>query len=248
MIVWLASFPRSGNTLLRIILNSVFGLPTSTIYSGPKEGVNPVYDEMNRLIGGVEPSGSLAELQASHQVHFVKTHEIASPDDRNPAVYVLRDGRDALVSYVHFSRAYEPADSRLSFDQSLELLIRSQDHFGGWSRHVTAWSERTAPTSIVRYQELLDRPVETVIDAFKKIEVVLPNASGGMPDFEELKRAIPEFFRKGQSGAWKTEMTAELQELFWSLHGEVMERLDYARSVQPGKSVTDRGAERHVGP
>lgn len=90
-----------------------------------------------------------------------------------------------------------------------------------------AWSARTAPTSIVRYQDLLDRPVETVLAAFKKIEVVLPDASGGMPDFEELKRAIPAFFRKGQSGAWKTEMTAELQELFWSIHGETMRRFGY---------------------
>lgn len=228
MIVWLASFPRSGNTFLRIVLNSVFGLSTSTIYSGPKAGVNPIYDEMNRLIGDVEPSGSLAELQASPQVHFVKTHELASPDDGNPAVYVLRDGRDALVSYAHFARAFESAHhSKLAFDQSLELLIRSEEHFGGWSRHVMAWSARTASTAIVRYEDLLDHPVQTVLAAFKKIEVVLPSASGGMPDFEELKRAIPGFFRKGQSGAWKTEMTAEMQELFWSIHGETMRRFGY---------------------
>ena len=29
-----------------------------------------------------------------------------------------------------------------------------------------------------------------------------------------LERAVPEFFRMGQSRAWETEMTAELQELF----------------------------------
>ncbi|MGH9425708.1 MAG: hypothetical protein ACRD2L_05300 [Terriglobia bacterium] len=55
MIVWLASFPRSGNTLVRIILNSVFGLSTSTVYSGLKQGVDSVYDQMNQLIGDVDP-------------------------------------------------------------------------------------------------------------------------------------------------------------------------------------------------
>jgi hypothetical protein len=30
MLIWLASYPRSGNTFLRIILNDVFGIKTSS--------------------------------------------------------------------------------------------------------------------------------------------------------------------------------------------------------------------------
>ena len=231
MIVWLASFPRSGNTLLRIILNSVFGVSTSTIYPGPKPGVNQVYDQMNQLIGDVDAVGPLAELQASPQLHFVKTHEIASSDDGNPAVYVLRDGRDALVSYAHFLRTHESDRySQFSFLENLQMLIESRDQFGGWSRHVLAWSARAAPTVIVRYEDLLIAPVNTVLDSFKKLGVLLPAVSGTVPDFEVLKARIPDFFRRGQAGAWKEEMTPELQELFWSLHREAMERFDYARS------------------
>ncbi len=32
MIVWLASYPRSGNTFFRIILNSIFGIKTYSVY------------------------------------------------------------------------------------------------------------------------------------------------------------------------------------------------------------------------
>src|ERR1700754_5135896 len=32
MIVWLASFPRSGNTFLRIVLHRLYGVRTSTVY------------------------------------------------------------------------------------------------------------------------------------------------------------------------------------------------------------------------
>jgi hypothetical protein len=32
MIIWLASYPRSGNTLLRLLCWKVFGIDSSTIY------------------------------------------------------------------------------------------------------------------------------------------------------------------------------------------------------------------------
>jgi hypothetical protein len=32
VIVWVASFPRSGNTLLRIVLHRLYGIGTSTVY------------------------------------------------------------------------------------------------------------------------------------------------------------------------------------------------------------------------
>lgn len=230
MIVWLASFPRSGNTFLRIILNSVFGLSTSTLYPHLAVGINEAHDQMNELIGDVEPAGTLAQLETDAEIHFLKTHELVPAGDQSPAVYVVRDGRDALVSYAHFVRTYEPDQySELSFHQSLEMLIRSWDQFGGWSRHVMAWSDRTAPTAIVRYEDLLIAPVESVVASFGKLGVPLPTASGAVPDFHDLRAQIPAFFRRGQTGAWKTEMTKGLQELFWSIHGMAMERFGYGR-------------------
>ena len=32
MIVWVGSFPRSGNTFLRIVLNRVYSVRTSVVY------------------------------------------------------------------------------------------------------------------------------------------------------------------------------------------------------------------------
>ena len=32
MIVWLASYPRSGNTFLRLVLHRLFGVPTYSVY------------------------------------------------------------------------------------------------------------------------------------------------------------------------------------------------------------------------
>ena len=32
VIVWLASYPRSGNTFLRIVLHRLYGVPTYSVY------------------------------------------------------------------------------------------------------------------------------------------------------------------------------------------------------------------------
>ena len=41
-------------------------------------------------------------IDADPEVHFLKTHELASDDDGYPSIYVVRDGRDAVVSFAHY--------------------------------------------------------------------------------------------------------------------------------------------------
>jgi len=49
MIVWLASYPRSGNTALRVLLNRVFGLETLSLYDDRTDiGAS---EERARLVG-----------------------------------------------------------------------------------------------------------------------------------------------------------------------------------------------------
>src|SRR5262245_65944728 len=64
----------------------------------------------------------------------------------------------------------------------------------------TSWrgSVRAAPTVIVRYEGLLIAPVNTVLDSFKKLGVLLPAVSGAVPDFEVLRARISDFLRLGQ--------------------------------------------------
>jgi hypothetical protein len=58
MIVWLASFPRSGNTFLRIVLHRLYGVRTSTVYD-----VDGVAERLGKdLIGFTDRSGSLSDM------------------------------------------------------------------------------------------------------------------------------------------------------------------------------------------
>lgn len=78
-------------------------------------------------------------------------------------------------------------------------------------------------------EDLISSPIGSVELAIRKINIPLPVCSGILPDFESLKAAIPSFFRKGETGNWKSEMPANLEETFWSIHGPTMSLMGYTR-------------------
>jgi hypothetical protein len=233
MLIWVASFPRSGNALLRLILKSVHGIASYTPYRN--EGFSQPWD------GPLPPPATALSAARIEDLVFMKTHELRAADDPSPAVYLVRDGRDAYVSYAHFAMQSDPGGyPSLSYADVLRMLIRSRDHFGGWSGHVEAWTRRRAPTAIVPFEDLVADPAGAAARACARLGLTLPAPSGRAPSFEELRAWDPRSFRKGQVGSWKEEMPAELEQLFWTLHGATMTRLGYRR--EGFVRMDDRGA------
>ncbi len=115
--IWLASYPRSGNTFFRIVLHEVYGIPSSTFH---REDAYPVDDDY-----------------ASYPV--VKTHllphEIVPQNPDIPAVYLVRDGRDAVVSMAHHRTDLVAAGSDYAENLTATILAADGSHFGGWSEH-----------------------------------------------------------------------------------------------------------------
>ncbi len=255
MIVWLASYPRSGNTFFRILLHRLYGFPNYSIYNRdltPKELESlPTAD----MVGETLWPGSWEMMAESREVFFVKTHEMP-PDQVHPAIYIVRDGRDALVSYAHFIISQDSAGRNHSsspvksmgqseaaphlgvhdetrrdrFVQILGDLIRYNASFGGWGPNGLAWSKRECPTVIVKFEDLILRPLEIVGKTLCILEVEpLGEMVAQVPTFEVLHRELPSFFRSGQTGAWRTEMPIDIENLFWQGNEPVMRLFGYAR-------------------
>ena len=186
---------------------------------------------------GVAPSVTpLKEMAASPETYFVKTHDLPSSDDF-PALYLVRDGRDALVSYAHFILSFEnkePALDHSNFDQVLRELIVHKASFGGWGPHVFAWAEhRRAVTQVVKFEELIEDPVRSLTEALDAIGFrARGHNAESIPTFETLRELMPAFFRRGRVGAWMDEMSSDLHELFWLHHGDAMAAMDYEREAQ----------------
>lgn len=223
-LVWLPSFPRSGNRLARLILDGLFKAETFTIYTQLGEpDINPPAREWQGPYPDLLTRGPLLE-----DCVFLKTHEMPSTD--HAAIYIVRDGRDAYVSYAHFVRQHFPGQVEgMTYLDVLKMLVTSTGHYGGWSNHVNVWTSREAPTAVIRYEDMVANPAGAMTKACSTLGIQVPEASGNLPGFAELKSVEPSQFRRGKAGSWRDEMTPEIEDLFWQIHGDTMIRLGYAR-------------------
>lgn len=242
MLVWVASYPRSGNTLALLVLRDVFDiprlgadfredldlgrLPARALPGTPARGWRLPQD-LEGLTGDV----LLDALRARDETYFVKTHRIKRAGDSAPALYLVRDGRDALVSHAHFvADNDEPRFRNLTFAQRLEKLIDPGiPAQGGWSGNVRAWRARVPPTATVRFEDLIVNPVAVMARACNSVGAPVPDAATAPVTFDRLHELSPLIFRKGVSGSWQDEMPPRLENRFWAVHGQQMERLDYPR-------------------
>jgi hypothetical protein len=227
-VIWLASFPRSGNTFLRIVLHEVYGVGSSTFHKEPAYPVKPDYD----------------------RYAVVKTHllpqELVPADPAIPAVYIVRDGRDALVSIAHHRSNLVAPGSDLRRNLIEAIVADDGSHFGGWSVNVSQWLRRAS--LVIRFEDLIRDPIACAerlrpfldlpaprrdkLPSFEDLRTKdMPYGSGVQHGFSPEERAFRRriFFRRGAVGAWKNEMPEELHHLFWKRHGAVMRELGYAR-------------------
>jgi hypothetical protein len=242
MIVWLASYPRSGNTLLRTLLYQTLGLkslPEWTEWRLFPTEADDKHAELQALLGTQRPSQPWEEFYPtalrSCQCHLVKTHQ--APIDDQPAIYVLRDGRKAAYSYWQYHRAFLPA-----YGRTLLQVIAGDDTFGDWSSHARAWIGRSrGPLLILRYEELVHATAEVVA----RIASFLSRSDRPKPwvnPFEKLHEMSPRFFREG-SAEWAPppEWTPAIAWAFAVLHGPLMEEFGYGAATPSGSTMQSHG-------
>ncbi len=94
MIVWLASYPRSGNGFVRATMHSCCNVQSVDRYK-----IGKPFKNLNALF--LEWLESFETLVVRPETFVVKTHDLPE-HDRFPTIYLVRDGRDCMVSYAWF--------------------------------------------------------------------------------------------------------------------------------------------------
>jgi len=95
-VIWLASWPRSGNTLLRTVLWHCFKLKSASVYPNDLGGNK----KLGKNVGHIEYDANRQLKFPKGKPRLVKTHE--PPRNNASAIYVVRDGRAACVSLWNF--------------------------------------------------------------------------------------------------------------------------------------------------
>lgn len=206
--IWLASYPRSGNTYLRIILWHAFGLRSASVYPNDL-GRNK---KLEKYAGHVQHSPQLLEELQKSNLPMIKTHE--HNKDNRPAIYILRDGRAASVSLWEFYNRTIP----------IESIINGQHRFGTWAKHVQSWDPWERPnTLLLKYEYLRDNLTSALNDIadFLDIDIITTK----IPDRNVIA---------GEDGRWvktKTNWRSHLQgdslDLFMKLNEDILYKAGY---------------------
>ncbi|MEO6969194.1 MAG: sulfotransferase domain-containing protein [Rhodanobacteraceae bacterium] len=212
-IVWLASYPKSGNTWLRaflanLIANRADPLPLNELPNYADDEALP--DRFSELAGRPSSELTIDEIAALRpQVHtliaqraqgtqLVKTHNMSGAFDSHPlhnwqvtagAIYVVRNPLDVAVSMTHhFGLSIDEAIERLgdgNVATANDSLFVSQI-LGSWSQHVAGWvdlAERLGPRMVVLRYEDL---LEKPVKSFAKAAKLM----GISQDKVRIERAV----------------------------------------------------------
>jgi hypothetical protein len=234
MIIWLASYPRSGNTFIRTILNHAFNVKTYSIYN---DKWDIAADEATTELVGhqiLPQNFDFNKARVSKDLYFIKTHDHYKKDFENDKViYIHRDGRESTVSFYYYLVNF------IGIKLNYLELINGYHKFGSWGDHYISWiSNKNLDILLLSFKESIQKPVETINQISKFIGLVPVNYE--VPGFEKLHSVNPSFFRSGKVDSFKKELSDYEQKYFWLVNRRVMMEIGYSDQIPTFKDNIER--------
>ena len=186
MIIWIGSYPKSGNTYIRSflsayyfsndgqfnfdLLNNIKQFPNTEFFDKPIE--SELEASNNWLI-------AQKKIREERKFRFLKTHNFLGNYNNKPfttldytlgAIYVVRDPRNVITSLMnHFSLNLEDAFNFMinekKFTKSDQGDFSTFTHLSSWGNHYRSWaSTKNFRKLIVKYEDFENNKYETFRD------------------------------------------------------------------------------------
>ncbi|MFL2520390.1 MAG: sulfotransferase domain-containing protein [Alphaproteobacteria bacterium] len=194
--IFLASYPKSGNTWIRAIVGNLYNfdkefslkslksIPLLSIKKHFNEFENKIFSD-NNVLHFDWVSQNIIECQKilnnkPNHLNIFKTHSVRHKKFTNETVnagfiYIVRDPRDIVVSFKYFSgKNFDEIINELIFQKKLMINTNgAMELLSTWDLHVQSWlNYNTVPRLIIKYEDLKSNPKEIVlniIEFFNKI-------------------------------------------------------------------------------
>ena len=182
-LMWLASYPKSGNTWMRAFLaNYIFNLDRPVpVNQLSKLGIGDANTLAHRRVAGgrfdaTNPRETVRIRRKmldtidgnGADLNLIKTHnqntkafgtDLVPRHQTKGAIYIVRDPRDMAISYAsHHGMTLDETVHRLGHPENATAGNDYNVHqfLGTWSDHVRSWSRaRGFPVRTVRYEDML---------------------------------------------------------------------------------------------
>jgi len=169
MIIWLASYPKSGNTLLRSMISAYFFTQDGNFNFKTLNNINQFPDFKLFKNYGVNTSDQIEivknyinvqrqiNIKDKNSIRFLKTHSGLRSINGYPftdlnnslgAIYIVRDPRSVARSYAnHNQMSLERASDRMledkatlgGFKNPINEVDKIITHMGSWSSNFESW-------------------------------------------------------------------------------------------------------------
>lgn len=208
MIIWLASYPKSGNTYVRAFLSAYYFSKDgqfdfnqiSHIRQFPdKEFLNEKTESV--LEASKQWIPSQRKIIANKKIKFLKTHNclgnykgntFTSNETSLGAIYIVRDPRNVFTSVKnHFSYDDEKALQMIS-DKKSTLMSKGYETFSyisSWANNYLSWLRYNDFRRLfIKYEDLLENKYETFRDIIVFSNTLMNRPEG--VDKSKLQKAI----------------------------------------------------------
>ena len=193
MIIWLASYPKSGNTFLRSLLTAYLFTKDGNFNFEVLKNINQFPNNATFEKLGIDISNQKEVIKNyikvqeetnkrdGQGIRFLKTHSTLQDIDGHKftnlknclgAIYIVRDPRDVAKSYSnHNSTSIDESINHMK-EFSIGGGIKSKDrknetitHLGSWSSHYTSWKEfdKVDRYLLIKYEDLVKETEKTFL-------------------------------------------------------------------------------------
>ena len=178
MIIWIPSYPKSGNTYLRSFLSSYYYSKDGKFDFNLLLNINQFPSSRYSNIKSytyVDAAKNWINNQkkffAKEKLFFLKTHnsleeyfgyKFTKSSEALGAIYIVRDPRNIISSMCnHYSMDFNEAYNKM-IDQNASLSLKNSDgdlsnfsFLGSWSNHYRSWKNNFEfRTLIIKYEDL----------------------------------------------------------------------------------------------